>query len=107
MYWPWSLRLARRAGESLSFRPRRPGEAGARDAPSSAGARRPNERTIDPSALRIDRSSLPTDARSGLANGASLSKGRAIVLQAGLTLSRPPEGQTWPHPRPPTHFLFF
>jgi hypothetical protein len=54
MYWPWSLRLARRAGESLSFRPRRPGEAVARDAPSSAGARRPNERTIDPSALRID-----------------------------------------------------
>jgi len=61
MYWPCSFRLARRAGDSLSFRPRRPGLPGPRVVASSADAKRASARTIAPSDLRMAWTSLPTD----------------------------------------------
>jgi hypothetical protein len=67
MYWPWSRRLAWRAGESFSFLRPEPREGtGSRPMPPSVGARRASARTIDASDLRIDWRSLPIDARRGL-----------------------------------------
>lgn len=63
MYWPCSLRAARRADDSLSFRP---GPDGFREwwvAAVSTGARRPSTREIVASDLRIARTSLLTDRR--------------------------------------------
>lgn len=60
MYRPWSFRFARRAGESLSVRPRRPGLAGPRVAAARAGVKRANARTIADSDLRMAWMSLPT-----------------------------------------------
>jgi len=71
MYWPWRLRLARRAGDSFSLRPRRPGWAlaGGRVAASSAGAKRASARAIAPSDLRIAWTSVPIDLARALCEG--------------------------------------
>jgi hypothetical protein len=72
MYWPWSFRLARRAADSLSLRPRRPGFAGPRVAAASAGAKRASARTIAPSDLRMAWTSLPTDLARAFGKRASV-----------------------------------
>jgi hypothetical protein len=61
MYRPCSLRLARRAGDSLSLRPRRLGVGEPRVAASRAGAKRASAGTIAPSDLRMAWTSLPTE----------------------------------------------
>ncbi len=81
MYWPWSFRLARRAGESLSLRSRRPGLAGPRVAASSAGAKRANARMIAASDLRIASTSLPTELARAFGKRASIADvtGRMVL----------------------------
>ena len=91
MYWPWSRRLARRADDSLSLRPRRSEGAGSRAAASSAGTSRASARPIDPSDRRIAWTSLPTAGRLGLGKCASMVNGPANRTTDGDD-HRPPSG---------------
>ncbi len=72
MYWAWSLKLARRAGDSLSLRPRRLGVAEPRVAASRAGAKRASARTIAPSDLLMAWTSLPTELARAFGKRASV-----------------------------------
>src|SRR5262249_48783503 len=74
MYWPWRLRLARRAGERVSFRPVRAGAEDTRAAASIAGPSRPRARMIEESDPRIDWRSRRSDAPRGLGKRTSISK---------------------------------
>jgi hypothetical protein len=71
MYRPWSFRLARRARESCSLRPRRVRLARPRAGESSTGPSRARARAIDARDLRIARISRLTDIRC-LAKHASI-----------------------------------
>lgn len=85
MYRPCSLRLARRAGDSLSFRPRRLGVADPLVAASRAGAKRARARTIAPSDLLMAWTSLPTDLARAFGKRASV----ADVTVANVTTVPP------------------
>src|SRR6266545_1354524 len=94
MYWPWSLRAARRSGDSLSLGPWPPGSSEPRRTASSAGARPASARAIDANDLRIVRTSLLTDARRDLCKRAStVDVTGQIVLRGPSRSAAPPEGR--------------
>src|SRR5262247_3883769 len=72
MYCPCSFKPARRAGESLSLRPRRAGLVRFCAAASSAGTRSVRDRAIDSSDRRMAWTLLPIDFARGLGKLASL-----------------------------------
>ncbi len=65
MYWPWSLRAARRSAESLRRRPRRDGFSGPAVAAWSSGASRWTARAMEASPVQIARMSRPIDLPRG------------------------------------------
>src|SRR5262245_58091228 len=83
MYWPWSFRLARRAGESLSLRPRRAPAPGSRFPVSTERIRLTSDRAIDFSDRRIAWTSLSSDRARGLLKCASKDScglGRRVIV---------------------------
>jgi len=65
MYWPCSLRAARRSAESLNRRPRREGFPELTDAAWSRGASRWTARAMEEGDVRIARTSRPTEVPPG------------------------------------------
>src|SRR5262245_33548809 len=71
MYWPWSFKLARRAGDSRSLRPRRVGADEARPGESRSRIKLAKDRAIAASERRMAWTFLATDFCWGMGKRAS------------------------------------